>query len=582
MVDKKMMFDLMRGAEIPKYKPEVIKQMIVEEATRQGVPVELAIAVAQQESGFNNKAVSKANTDGSRDYGVFQLNDRYHKLKNAYNPIENIRYGIGMLREGLKKNKGNVQKTLSDYNAGSNAKGNARAAGDSYALKVMNIMNRNNNNSVASNIGMTTGAAAPVSDVNMDVADTFTQLAQGGLTRGEKIAEKYIKDVKLDTKLYEDIRKRKQDEIKAATDEIKNLPLTASAQDVQNIMQRYQQARQDMKNLYATAMAGIQSGIGANNIDNYYNRLVSADEQRLQRMQAANPYTRMGQMAPIDLDDYARAVNRQQQTNAMIRANNIAMGMPAGEVNFANEAQQLANARQAAEMARQTGLTPEQFIQGGLMDYNNMGATFNNQHQVLGNLVQAAYQGDRQAQQILANMQIGLGNNIANVANQEQAAINQANADALARAQFAAENARWATSQGQSLDALPIQSDAAFQQNKLNQMVGTVNQGSQIGANTANNYLNYNAMLQKIAASQQPEVQDPYKAIKDFNTMRLNALGMSPNVTPTMLQNALNEARSQFALANPSAAGILDPKSPNSNYTQYTPSSANTFIPQQK
>lgn len=569
------------NAEFAKYKPEVIKQMIVEEATRQGVPVELAMAVAQQESGFNNKAVSKTNTDGSKDHGVFQLNDRYHKLKNVYDPIENIRYGVGMLREGLKKNKGNVQKTLSDYNAGSNAKGNARAAGDSYALKVMNIMNRNNNNSVASNIGMTTGAAAPVQDVGMDVADAMAQLAQGGLTQGEKIAEKYIKDAKLDTKLYEDIRKRKQDEIKAATDEIKNLPLSASAQDVQNIMQRYQQARQDMKDLYTTAMAGVQSGIGANNIDNYYNRLVSADEQRLQRMQAANPYTRMGQMAPIDLDDYARAVNRQQQTNAMIRANNIAMGMPAGEVNFANEAQQLANARQAAEMARQTGLTPEQFVQGGLMDYNNMGATFNNQQQVLGNLVQAAYQGDRQAQQILANMQIGLGNNIATNANQEQAAINQANANALARAQFAAENARWAAQQGQNLDALPVQSDAAFQQNRLNQAVNTVNQGSQLGANAANNYLNYNAMLQRIAASQQAEAQNPYKAIKDFNTMRLNALGMSANVTPDMLQNAVNEARSQFAMTNPSAAGILYPQMPNSNYTQFNTTNQNTFRPQQ-
>jgi hypothetical protein len=210
-----------------------------------------------------------------------------------------------------------------------------------------------------------------------------------------------------------------------------------------------------------------------------------------------------------------------------------------------------------------------------------MGATFNNQQQVLGNLVQAAYQGDRQAQQILANMQIGLGNNIAANANQEQAAINQANADALARAQFAAENARWATQQGQNLDALPVQSDAAFQQNKLNQTVGTVNQGSQIGANAANNYLNYNAMLQRAAASQQPEVQDPYKAVKDFNTMRLNALGMSANVTPDMLQNAVNEARSQFAMTNPSAAGILYPQMPNSNYTQFNTTNQNTFRPQQ-
>lgn len=578
MVDKKMMFDLMRGAEIPKYKPEVLKKIIIDEATKQGVPVELALAVAQQESGFNNKAVSKPNKNGSRDYGLFQLNDKYHKLKNVYDPIENTRYAIGMLKKGLAKNNGDVAKTLSDYNAGVNAKGDARKAGDAYAQKVMAIANKN----VGLPQSTVTGAAAPVPDTNVDVADAMAQLAQGGLTQGEKIAEKYIKDAKLDTKLYEDIRKRKQDEIKAATDEIKNLPLSASAQDVQNIMQRYQQARQDMKDLYTTAMAGVQSGIGANNIDNYYNRLVSADEQRLQRMQAANPYTRMGQMAPIDLDDYARAVNRQQQTNAMIRANNIAMGMPAGEVNFANEAQQLANARQAAEMARQTGLTPEQFVQGGLMDYNNMGATFNNQQQVMGNLIQAAYQGDRQAQQILASMQIGLGNNIATNANQEQAAINKANADALARAQFAAENARWATQQGQNLDALPIQSDATFQQDRLNQMVNTVNQGSQLGANAANNYLNYNAMLQKAAMSQQPEVQNPYRTIKDFDTIMMNALGMSANVTPKMLQNAVEETRSHFALANPSAAGILYPQMPNSNYTQFNPTNQNTFRPQQQ
>lgn len=578
MVDKKMMFDLMRGAEIPKYKPEVLKKIIIDEATRQGVPVELALAVAQQESGFNNKAVSKPNKNGSRDHGLFQLNDKYHKLKNVYDPIENTRYAIGMLKKGLAKNNGDVAKTLSDYNAGANAKGDARKAGDAYAKKVMAIANKN--------VGLpqptVTGAAAPVQDTSVDVSDAMAQLAQGGLAQGEKIAEKYIKDAKLDTKLYEDIRKRKQDEIKAAADNIKNLPLSASAQDVQNIMQRYQQARQDMKDLYTTAMAGAQSGIGANNIDNYYNKLASADEQRLQRMQEANPYTRMGQMAPLDLQNYARAQafsNAQQNLARGLAASGKVPYMPPND--FAAQRMAQAQAAQAEQLAAQTGLTPEQFIQGGLMDYNNMGATFNNQQQVMGNLIQAAYQGDRQAQQILANMQIGLGNNIATTTNQEQAAINQANADALARAQFAAENARWATSQGQSLDALPVQSDAAFQQNKLNQMVGTVNQGSQIGANAANNYLNYNAMLQKAAASQQPEVQDPYKAVKDFNTIRLNALGMSANVTPEMLQNAVEETRSQFAMTNPNAAGILYPQMPNANYTQFNPTNQNTFRPQQ-
>lgn len=122
-----------------KQSTEYIKKLIVEEARRQGVPEYLALAVAAHESGFNNIAVSPKNTDGSRDHGVFQLNDKYHKLNDVYNPIENIRYGIGMLKAGLKKNNGDVAKTLSDYNAGANAKGKAREQGNKYAKKVMNL-----------------------------------------------------------------------------------------------------------------------------------------------------------------------------------------------------------------------------------------------------------------------------------------------------------------------------------------------------------------------------------------------------------------------------------------------------------
>lgn len=118
---------------------EYIKKLIVEEARRQGIPEYLALAVAAHESGFNNIAVSPKNTDGSRDHGVFQLNDKYHKLKDVYDPMENIRYGIGMLKAGLKKNNGDVAKTLSDYNAGTNAKGKAREQGNNYAKKVMNL-----------------------------------------------------------------------------------------------------------------------------------------------------------------------------------------------------------------------------------------------------------------------------------------------------------------------------------------------------------------------------------------------------------------------------------------------------------
>lgn len=161
---------------------EYIKKLIVEEARRQGVPEYLALAVAAQESGFNNVAVSKKNKDGSRDHGVFQLNDRYHKLKDVYNPIENIRYGIGMLKAGLKKNKGNIAKTLSDYNAGANAKGDARAKGDAYAQKVINLF-PSYGGDVVNKIAQS--SPQPTAQINKQgdlIGDTSTLKGESGMT----------------------------------------------------------------------------------------------------------------------------------------------------------------------------------------------------------------------------------------------------------------------------------------------------------------------------------------------------------------------------------------------------------------
>ena len=131
-----------------KQSKEYIKKLIVQEAKRQGVDPALALAVAQHESGFNNIAVSPKNTNGSRDHGVFQLNDKYHHLKNVYDPIENIAYGIKHLKGLLAGAKGNVAKALSDYNAGAGAKGKGRAQGDAYAKKVMNLMPQYGANSI--------------------------------------------------------------------------------------------------------------------------------------------------------------------------------------------------------------------------------------------------------------------------------------------------------------------------------------------------------------------------------------------------------------------------------------------------
>lgn len=53
--------------------------------------VEQARGVAFCESSLNPKAVNK-NTNGSLDLGLFQLNNRYHKVKSWDNPFINARY----------------------------------------------------------------------------------------------------------------------------------------------------------------------------------------------------------------------------------------------------------------------------------------------------------------------------------------------------------------------------------------------------------------------------------------------------------------------------------------------------------
>ena len=299
-------------------------------------------------------------------------------------------------------------------------------------------------------------------------------------------------------------------------------------------------------------------------------------------MQEANPYTQLSQTAPLDLSGYANAMNRQQQVNAMMRANQIATGGQAQPVDFATERMQLASARQAEEAARKTGLTPEQFIERGLMNYNNMGATLNNQQQAMIQLLNAAQQGDRQAQQIVANMQINqaVANN--QMIQNEQAAKAAADAAALERARFAAENARWGVQQGQNLDIDPLSADAAMQQERLGQTGSIMNSAANRGTNMAGNMLNYQAMLQKAAA----QGDDGMKTLLNIQKPILSAAGMSQNIDA--LPNAITNYQKSIMQNFPQYARYVDPNAPANAYqpvqglSGFNITGQNTFRPQQQ
>ena len=67
---------------------ETIESLIKEIAKQEGVDTELAVKVAKCESNLNPRAI-KTNTSGSRDRGLYQINDKWHpdiSDNDAFNP----------------------------------------------------------------------------------------------------------------------------------------------------------------------------------------------------------------------------------------------------------------------------------------------------------------------------------------------------------------------------------------------------------------------------------------------------------------------------------------------------------------
>jgi hypothetical protein len=95
---------------------ENIIQSIIASANKYGVPPELALAIAQQESGFNPNAKSPVGAQG-----VFQLMPATAKelgVSNSYDPEQNIDGGVRYVAQLLGKYKGDVPQSLAAYNWG--------------------------------------------------------------------------------------------------------------------------------------------------------------------------------------------------------------------------------------------------------------------------------------------------------------------------------------------------------------------------------------------------------------------------------------------------------------------------------
>ncbi len=110
-----------------------VVQLITSEAQRQGLDPNIALAVARQESGFNQAARGPGG-----EIGVFQLMPGTARDLGV-NPLilmENIGGGIAYLKQGLNAFGGDLAKALAAYNAGIDRVSKAVAAGADWFARI--------------------------------------------------------------------------------------------------------------------------------------------------------------------------------------------------------------------------------------------------------------------------------------------------------------------------------------------------------------------------------------------------------------------------------------------------------------
>lgn len=120
-----------------KHKWDVkLVEKVWKEAQKQGLNPMLVTALVGHESGFKPDIIHR-NPDGSIDYGLMQLNSRYHpQFKGAVD--DHITYGVTFLK-GLIKTHG-LEKGLGAYNAGAGSSEKATMKRKIYVSKVLPLM----------------------------------------------------------------------------------------------------------------------------------------------------------------------------------------------------------------------------------------------------------------------------------------------------------------------------------------------------------------------------------------------------------------------------------------------------------
>lgn len=101
-----------------------IKEVARKKAEKYGVPLNIVLAIIEQESGFNPKAYNR-NRDGSEDIGLMQINYKHNKRlmkeygvnspEELYDVELNVELGVRILFENYKR-FGSWELAIKAYN----------------------------------------------------------------------------------------------------------------------------------------------------------------------------------------------------------------------------------------------------------------------------------------------------------------------------------------------------------------------------------------------------------------------------------------------------------------------------------
>lgn len=144
-----------------------MKRLIIKIASEEGIDPAIALAIAEQESGFNPNARNKSSREDSM--GMFQINTKAHPdYKGGFNPEANTRYAVRMIKNLLQKTNGNIPQAMAAYNGGWGGKNSTQA--QRYAKQAFG------------RIGKYASVSNNASKVAMNYNDASNPTLKGGVT----------------------------------------------------------------------------------------------------------------------------------------------------------------------------------------------------------------------------------------------------------------------------------------------------------------------------------------------------------------------------------------------------------------